>query len=229
MSQPGSDTDPTHWSSLDFASFASTLVITFQVTLPVKQSCWASTSHWQLASYKLCLHHRQALFWFRACPLSSLLILAIISCPQKLEGILEIIWFNLTCLMDWGGWGPETCHLPKVTQLICCWIRALVGVLSSCCCSVAQSSPDLWDPMDGSTPGFPVHHQLPEFTQTHVHWVSDTIQPTHSLSLPSLPAFNLLQLLGLFQWADSSHQVAKILELQLQHQSFQWIFRTDFL
>ena len=147
----------------------------------------------------------------------------------ELEGILEIIWFNLTCLMDWGGWGPETCHLPKVTQLICCWIRALVGVLSSCCCSVAQSSPDLWDPMDGSTPGFPVHHQLPEFTQTHVHWVSDTIQPTHSLSLPSLPAFNLLQLLGLFQWADSSHQVAKILELQLQHQSFQWIFRTDFL
>ena len=77
--------------------------------------------------------------------------------------------------------------------------------------------------------GFPVHHQLPELTQTHVHWVSDAIQPSHPLSSPSPPALNLSQHQGLFQWVDSLHQVAKVLEFQLQYQSFQWIFRTDFL
>ena len=94
--------------------------------------------------------------------------------------------------------------------------------------SVSQSYVTLHDPMDCSTPGFPVHHQLPEFTQTHVYWVSDAIQPSHPLSSPS-PAFNLSQHQGLFKWVSSSHQVAKILEFQFQHQSFQWIFRTDFL
>ena len=83
--------------------------------------------------------------------------------------------------------------------------------------------------MDCSTPGLPVHHQLPEFTQTHVHWVGDASQPSHPLSSPSPPAFNLSQHQGLFQWVSSSHQVAQVLEFQLQHQSFQWIFRTDFL
>ena len=83
--------------------------------------------------------------------------------------------------------------------------------------------------MDCSTPGLPVHHQLLEFTQTHVLWVSDTIQPSHPLSSPSPPAFNLAQNQGLFQWVSSLHQVAKVLEFQLQHQSFQWIFRIDFL
>ena len=83
--------------------------------------------------------------------------------------------------------------------------------------------------MDCSTPGFPVHHQLPEFTQTHVHWVSDAIQPSHHLSSHSPPTFNLSQHHGLFKWISSSNQVAKVLEFQLHHQSFQWIFRTDFL
>ena len=82
--------------------------------------------------------------------------------------------------------------------------------------------------MDCSIPGFPVHHQLPELAQTHVHWVGDAIQPSHPLLSPSPPAFSLSQHQGLFQWVSSSHQVAKVLELQLQHQSFQWIFRTDF-
>ena len=95
--------------------------------------------------------------------------------------------------------------------------------------SVAQSCPTLWDPMDYSMPGFPVHHQLPEPAQTHVHWVSDAIQPSHRLLSPSPPIFNLSQHQGLFQWVSSSYQVAKVLEFQLQHQSFQWIFRTDFL
>ena len=94
--------------------------------------------------------------------------------------------------------------------------------------SVAQSCPTLSNSMNRTLSGLPVHHQLPEFTQTHVHQVSDPIQPSYSLSSPS-PAFNLSQHQGLFQWVSSSHQVAKVLEFQLQQQSFQWIFRTDFL
>ena len=94
---------------------------------------------------------------------------------------------------------------------------------SCCCCSVAKSHPTLCNPMDCSTPGFSVFHYLLEFAQTHVHWVSDAIQPSHPL-LPPLSVFNLSQHQGLFQWVSSSHQVAKVLELQIQHQSFQWIF-----
>ena len=94
---------------------------------------------------------------------------------------------------------------------------------------VAQSCPTLCDPMDCSMPGFPIHHQHPELARTHVHWVGDAIQPSHPLSSPSPPAFNLSQHQGLFQWVSSSHRVAKVLEFQLQDQSFQWIFRTDFL
>ena len=84
------------------------------------------------------------------------------------------------------------------------------------------------DPMNDSTPGLPVHHQLPEFTQTHVHWVGDTIQPSHPLSSPS-PALNLSQHQCLFKWVSFSHQVAKLLEFQLQQQSCQWTPRTDLL
>ena len=87
---------------------------------------------------------------------------------------------------------------------------------------------DSCNPMNCSTPGLTVHCQLPEFTQTHVHWVGDAIQPSHPLSSPSPSAFNLNQHQGLFIWASSSHLVAKVLEFQLQHQFFQWIFRTDF-
>ena len=77
------------------------------------------------------------------------------------------------------------------------------------CCSVPQSCPTLCNPMDCSTPGLPVHHQLSEFTQTHVYWVGDAIQPSHPLSSPSPPAFNLSQHQGLFQWVNSLHQVPK--------------------
>ena len=94
--------------------------------------------------------------------------------------------------------------------------------------SVTQSCLTLCDPIDCSMPGLPVHH-LPESTQTHVHWVGDAIQPPHPLSSPSPPAFNHSQHQGLFQLVSSSPQVAKVLEFQLQHQSFQWIFRTGFL
>ena len=92
---------------------------------------------------------------------------------------------------------------------------------------------DSCDPMNRSMPGLPVHHQLPEFTQTHiqthVHWVSDAIQPSHLLLYPFLPALNPSHHQGLFQWVSSSHQVARVLEFQLQHQSFQWTLRTDLL
>ena len=94
---------------------------------------------------------------------------------------------------------------------------------------VAQSCPTLCNPMDYSTPGFPVHHRLLELAQTRVCRVVDAIQPSHPLLSPSPPAFSLSQDQGLFQWGSSSHQVAKVLEFQLQRQSIQWIFRTDFL
>ena len=95
--------------------------------------------------------------------------------------------------------------------------------------SVSQSCPTLCDPMDCSMPGLPVRHQLPELAQTLVYWVGDAIQLSHPLSSPSSPAFNLSQYQGLFKWISSSYQVAKIFKFQLHHQSFQWIFRTDFL
>ena len=93
--------------------------------------------------------------------------------------------------------------------------------------SAAQLCPTICDPMDCSMPGLPVHHQLPEFTHTHVHRVGDAIQPSHPLLSPSPPALNLSQHQGLFKWLSSSHQVAKVLEFQLPHQSFQWTPRTD--
>ena len=98
--------------------------------------------------------------------------------------------------------------------------------------SVSQSCPTPCDPMDCSMTGLPVHHQLPEFTQTHVHRVNDAIQPSHPLLSTSPPALNLSQLQGLFKWVSSLHQVAKVLEFQLQHQSFQSgliSFRMDWL
>ena len=91
--------------------------------------------------------------------------------------------------------------------------------------SVTQLCLTLCNPMDHSMPGLPVHQQFPELTQTHVHLVGDAIKPSHPLSSLSPPALNLSQHQGLFQWVSSSHQV----EFQLQHQSCQWIFRTDFL
>ena len=94
-------------------------------------------------------------------------------------------------------------------------------------CSVISDS---LRPHNRSTPALPVHHQLPEFIQTHVHWVGNAeIQPSHPLSSPSPPTLNLSQHQGLFKWVSSSHHVAKVLEFQLQHHSFQWTPRTDLL
>ena len=95
--------------------------------------------------------------------------------------------------------------------------------------SVAPSCETLCDPMDCRMPGLLVHYQFSEFTQIHVHWISDANQPSHPLSCPSPPSLNFSQHQGLFKWVSFSHQAAKVLELQLQHQSFQRLFRTDFL
>ena len=95
--------------------------------------------------------------------------------------------------------------------------------------SIAQSCLTLCDPMNHSTPGLPVHHQLLESIQTHAHRVGDAIQPSHPLSSPSPPALNPSQHQGLFQWVNSSHQVDKVLQFQLQPQSFQWTPRTYLL
>ena len=102
------------------------------------------------------------------------------------------------------------------------WSRASVQISS-----VNQSCPTLCDPVNHSTPGLPVHHQLLEFTQTHIHQVGDAIQPSHPLSSPSPPAPNPSQHQSLFQWVNSSHEVTKVLEFQLQHHSLQRNLRAD--
>ena len=113
------------------------------------------------------------------------------------------------------------------TMWSCCLNCRKNGILWFSSVHSVESNP--CGPMDCSTSGFPVHHQPPEFAQTHVHQVSDAIQSSHPLSCSSPPAINLFQHQGLFQWVSTSQQVAKALELQLQHQSFQRIFKTDFL
>ena len=116
--------------------------------------------------------------------------------------------------------GGKSFILDKCPQLdIPCSLTTIDVVQHS---SVAQSCLILCNPIDCSTPSLSVHHQLPDFTQIHVHWVGDTIQPSYPLLSPS-PAFHLSQHQGLFQWVSSSHQEAKELEFQLQHQFFQWM------
>ena len=97
-----------------------------------------------------------------------------------------------------------------------------------CCCSTAKSCLTPCDPMNCCMPGFPVLHYLQEFAQIHDHWVAAAIQSSHPLLPPSPPVLNFSQHQSLFQWVGFSHQAAKVLELQLQHQSFQWIIRVDF-
>ena len=113
------------------------------------------------------------------------------------------------------------------------WLRELINIFYYCdsvqFSSVAQSCQTLCNPMNRSTPGLPVHHQLPQFTQTHAHWVRDAIQPSHPLSSPSPPAPSPSQHQSLFQWVSSSHEVAKVLEFQLQHHSLQRNPRADLL
>ena len=115
---------------------------------------------------------------------------------------------------------------PGLLELTCCCNNGHQSIQFS---SVARSCLTLCDPIYHNMPGFPVQHQLPELAQTHVHWVSDAIQPSHPLSSPSPPVLSLAQHQGIFQGVSSLHQVPKVLEFQLPDQLFQWIFRTDLL
>jgi len=112
----------------------------------------------------------------------------------------------------WKHWiYCEWCGSFEVHYLFYHYFKIICLISSVPFTSVPQLCPTLCNPMDYSTPGLPVHHQLPEFTQTHVHWVGDAIQPFYPLSSPSPPAFNLSQHQGLFQRVSSSHQVAKVI------------------
>ena len=134
-------------------------------------------------------------------------------------------WPGWSVHQDWPGPHFELGELSRSWSL---WLQSMTTGMRTVQFSRSVISNSL-PTMDCSTPGFPVHHQLPELAQSYVHWVGDAIQPSHPLSLPSPPAFNLCQHLGLFQWVGSLHQVAEVLELQLQHQSFQRRVRVDFL
>ena len=127
--------------------------------------------------------------------------------------------------MDRGAWWATTKWLStyNVIHTVYVYLTTLSMQITNKIqfSSVAQMCPKLCNPMDYSTPGFPVHHQLPELTQTHVHWIGNAIQPSHPLLSPSPPTFNLSQHQGLLKKVSSSHQVTNILEFQLQHQCFQ--------
>ena len=111
------------------------------------------------------------------------------------QSVMSVLWGHLWCFVLW------------------CQQNMLFTLYQFS--SVTQSCLTPWNPMNRSTPGLPVHHQLPEFTQTHVHQVSDAIQPSHPLSSPSPLAPNPSQHQSLFQWVNFSHEVAKVLEFQL--------------
>ena len=147
----------------------------------------------------------------------------------------------ISCVIPRGCFLWPVCSLGKTVRLCLasfCISRPNLSVIFIFSChhscsvqfsSVTQLCSTLCHPMNCSMPGLPVHCQHLEFTQTHVHWVSDAIKPSHPLSSPSPPALNLSQHQGLFKWISSSNQVAEVLEFQLQHQSSQWIYRTDLL
>ena len=144
-----------------------------------------------------------------------------------------VVWmfFGIAYLWNWNENGPFPVLWPLLSfpNLLAYWYWPTDLKCYFQFSSASQSYPTLCNPMNNSIPGLPVHHQLPEFTQTHVHRVSDAIQPSPLLSSPFPPAPNPSQHQGLFQWVNSLHEVAKVLGFQLQHQSVQWTPRTDLL
>ena len=143
--------------------------------------------------------------------------------------ILELVAVPLSrgILPTQGSNQVSLSYLTPITPGCGCICLLNINLIGQSVSSVAQSCPTLCDPMNHSTPGLPIHHQLLEFTQTHVHGVGDAIQPSHPLLSPSPPVPNPSQHQSLFQWVSFLHQVAKVLEFQLQRQSFQWTPRTD--
>ena len=152
-----------------------------------------------------------------------------------------MLYSNVEQKRLWSKWNKPPPTTPKASlqpkSMLCIWCPESVNreyivfhqnntVQFS---SVAQLCLTLCYPMNHSTPGLPVHHQHPEFTQTHIHRVGDAIQPSHPLLSPAPLVPNPSPHQGLFQWVSSSHEVAKVLKFQFQHQSFQWTPRTDLL
>ena len=140
-----------------------------------------------------------------------------------------VVWTFFTIALLWD-WIRCLKYFTIKRVIILTWVILTISTRASLVAqfsSVTQLCPTVCNPMNCSMPGLLVHHQLLEFTPTRVHWVGDGIQPSHPLSSPSPPALNLSQHHGLFKWVNSSHQVARVLEFQLQHQSFQWTPRTD--
>ena len=172
----------------------------------------------------ICLFFYSCLIQISSYPVSS--------CPSPLPSLTQIKHLTLAGV---GGAGSALTHFLLPLPLLRCWgtrkegrgSGLLVWWLTVRCCSVTQLCPALCDPMDCSTPDLLVPQHLPEFAQLHFHCISDAVQPSHPLMPSSPTAFNLSQHLGLLQWIVCFHQMAQILELQLQHQSFQWIFRVD--
>ena len=148
------------------------------------------------------------------------------STEQRTKGMKREVLSKALYSLLVSGSMVVTCDSTKQTPHVFSSSKGFSRVQFS---SVAQSCLTLCNPMNCSTPGLPVHHQLLEFTQTQVHKVGIAIQPSHLLSSPSPPARNPSQHQSLFQWVNSSHQVAKVLEFQLQHHSFQRTPRTDLL
>ena len=145
---------------------------------------------------------------------SKVFMIKLLVSVQVAQCVGGLLWFYVMATRDWEQEGMK--------------VR---GALDHITTSVQFSSvmSDSLQPHGLQHATLPYHHQLLELTQTHIHWVDDAIQTSHPLLSPSPPAFNLSQQQSLFKWVSSSYQEAKVLEFQLQHQSIQWIFRTDFL
>ena len=190
---------------------------------------WAVWIFWRLI---LChLHHFRILspiLWVFFC-----LVYDYLCCAEAKFNWIPLAYFCFYFHYSKVSEKTYCCDLCQRVLCLCFPLRVLWGLFlyfsSVQFCSVAQSCLTLCDPMNPSTPGLPVHPQLPEFTQTHVHRVHDAIQPSHPLSSPSPPAPNPSQHQSLIQWINSSHEVAKVLEFQLQHHSFQRNPRADLL
>ena len=156
-----------------------------------------------------CIYIYNCYIFFLDWPLDYYVVSLFVSCNSVYFKIY-LVWFKYCYFFLWFPFLWNTFLHPLTFSL--CGSLDLKWIC--CCCSVAQSCPTLCDPMDCSTPGFPVLNHLLEFAQTHVHWDGDAIQPPHPMSSPSL-AFNLSQHEGLFQWVGSSRQEAKVFKFQL--------------
>ena len=203
------------WNSFAFLMIQWMLAIWYLFSLPFLNPARISGHSW--FTYCWSLLWRILSFTLLACEISAIVL--------YFEHSLRFLFFGIGRKTDvFQSYGH--CWVFQI-----CWHIECSTFTASCFqfSSVTQSCPTLCDPMNHSTPGFPVHHKLSEFTQTHAHRVGDAIQPSHPLLSPSPPAPNPSQQQDLFQRVNSLHEVAKLLELQLQHQSFQWTPRTCLL